>query len=56
MRNIFIISDTHFSHSNILKFTGDDDKLIRPEFYSVEEMDEIMIQNWNNNIKENDIV
>lgn len=56
MRNIFIISDTHFSHNNILKFTGDDDKLIRPEFSSVEEMDEIMIQNWNDTIKENDIV
>jgi calcineurin-like phosphoesterase family protein len=56
MRDIFVISDTHFSHSNILKFTGLDGQLVRPEFNSVEEMDELMIENWNKTVRDNDIV
>lgn len=45
----FIISDTHFSHYNIIKFNG------RP-FASVIDMNESIIKNWNNNISSNDIV
>lgn len=48
-RNIFVISDTHFGHSNIIKNCN------RP-FKSSEEMDEIIIQNWNNVVKDQDTI
>jgi calcineurin-like phosphoesterase family protein len=45
--DIFFISDTHWTHKNILNFTERDGVTkIRP-FQSVEEMDELMVQNWN---------
>lgn len=51
----FFISDTHFFHTNILKFLDKDGNRIRP-FQSVEEMHEIMIERWNKNIKPTDYV
>lgn len=51
----FFISDTHFFHANILKFTGEDGKRIRP-FNSLEEMHEYMIEKWNSVVKDNDNV
>ncbi len=54
--NRFVISDTHFGHSNILTFThGPDNKPVR-SFSSVEEMDETIINNWNKIVKPNDVV
>lgn len=53
MQNIFFISDTHFSHANILTFKDKEGKLIRP-FASVEEMDETLINNWNNVVRPQD--
>lgn len=38
--NTWFVSDTHFGHVGILA-------ACRPQFSSVEEMDEIMIENWN---------
>lgn len=55
-RNTFIISDTHFSHANILKFSRKDGHKVRPEFSSVEEMDEAMVERWNAAVRPNDIV
>lgn len=42
-KNYFAISDTHWQHENILKFTKEDGTLVRPEFSSIQEMDELMI-------------
>lgn len=55
MRDIFIISDTHFGHVNILKFLNEDGSHVR-DFSSVEEMNERMVENWNRTVKDDDIV
>jgi calcineurin-like phosphoesterase family protein len=55
-RNIWVTSDQHWSHANILKFTDDEGDRIRPEFSSVEEMDEVMIDRWNTNVTKQDII
>lgn len=49
MRDIFVISDTHFGHDNIIKFCE------RP-FANPEEQDEALIENWNSVVKDSDIV
>jgi calcineurin-like phosphoesterase family protein len=46
---IYFISDTHFNHTNILEYSN------RP-FSSIEEMDNKIINNWNNTISQNDTV
>jgi calcineurin-like phosphoesterase family protein len=58
MRDIWLISDTHFGHENILKFTDSNTgKLVRGDlFNSVDQMDEYMIDQWNRYVKPGDIV
>lgn len=48
MRNIWLWSDPHFNHANIIKYCD------RP-FASVAEMNEALISNWNEKVKPNDI-
>ena len=49
---IYLTSDTHYCHDNILKFTDANGKLIRgSRFSSVDEMNECMFDNWNETIK-----
>ena len=45
----FFTSDTHFNHANIIKFCN------RP-FKDVEQMNDVMITNWNNAISKDDTV
>lgn len=54
MKNIYFISDTHWQHSNILKFTDENGVRLRPEFSSAKEMDEYMIEMWNQKVKPGD--
>ena len=49
MRDIWVVSDTHFGHSNIIGYCN------RP-FANYEEMNEKMIENWNNTVKDGDII
>lgn len=51
----FFISDTHFFHANMLKFTDDQGKKVRP-WDTVEDMHEYMIKQWNSVVKDNDYV
>lgn len=51
----WFISDTHFGHSNILKFKRADGSPVR-DFKSCYEMDELMVKNWNSVVGSNDYV
>lgn len=46
---IYFTGCTHFGHNNIIRLTN------RP-FQSVQEMDEVLIENWNKTVKPNDTV
>lgn len=48
MSKIFGISDTHFCHKNSLNW--------RTEFKSIDEMDSLMIKNWNKTVSPEDTV
>src|SRR6185437_1524256 len=51
MIKTFFISDTHFSHKNIILF----EPYYRP-FKTIEEHDEVLIDRWNSVVNKNDIV
>jgi calcineurin-like phosphoesterase family protein len=48
-RDVWFISDTHFGHNNIITYC-------RPQYSSVEEMEDTIITNWNAAIKPQDLV
>ena len=48
-REIWVVSDTHFGHTNIIKYCD------RP-FENSDQMDEMMIDQWNSVVKDHDIV
>jgi len=48
-REIFVISDTHLGHENIIKYCD------RP-FYDVHDMNETIIDNWNKTVRDDDII
>lgn len=55
MRNIWVFSDPHYDHANILKFTDGDGNRIRPSFETVEQMNECMIEAHNSVVKPGDL-
>lgn len=56
MTNTFVISDTHFNHANILNFTDAVGNKVRPEFDSVEAMNEHIVERWNSVVTDKDVV
>lgn len=56
MRDIWVISDTHLFHENILKFKDSSGNLIRPGFSDVDEMNLYILEQWNSVVKPGDIV
>jgi calcineurin-like phosphoesterase family protein len=55
-KDTFVISDTHFSHENILTFLRDNGEKVRPGFSCFEEMDEYIVNKWNSVVKPYDKV
>jgi len=55
MPNVFLISDTHFSHSNICTFLRVDGTKLRP-WTNPDEMDEHLIAQWNSVVQPGDKV
>ena len=56
-RDIWVISDTHFDHANILNFTDREGRPTRGALFSdVDDMNEVMIHNWNSVVKPGDKV
>lgn len=53
MAEVFVLSDHHFFHENILKFVDDKGKITRP-FSSIEEMHETIIERHNSVVKPQD--
>lgn len=57
MGDIWVISDSHWQHQNILNFTDSNTgKPIRPGFSDVTHMNEYMIEKWNSRVKPGDKV
>ena len=56
MSAVFLVSDTHFGHAGVCKFTESDGVTkIRP-WTDPDEMDEEMIRRWNDRVRPNDKV
>jgi calcineurin-like phosphoesterase family protein len=51
MSKVFVISDTHFNHANIIKF----ENVFRP-FKSIQEHDEELVRRWNETVGPKDTV
>ena len=55
MPSVFLVSDTHFGHLGVCKFTRNDGTKLRP-WDSPEEMDEEMVKRWNETVRPTDKV
>ena len=56
MPSVFLVSDTHFGHAGVCRFTRNDGVTKLRPWDDVAEMDEAMIQAWNDRVKPNDKV
>lgn len=55
-KEIFFTCCTHFYHDNVLRFTDNNGVRIRPEFDNIDQMNEYIIEMWNENISPMDTV
>lgn len=53
-RNVFIASDPHFYHPNVLKFQNADGSKQRPEFVNINHMNDYIIDSYNSVVKPQD--
>jgi calcineurin-like phosphoesterase family protein len=55
MPSVFLVSDTHFGHAGVCRFTRYDGEKLRP-WTDPDEMDEAMVKAWNERVKPTDKV
>jgi calcineurin-like phosphoesterase family protein len=55
MPSVFLVSDTHFGHTGVCRFTRNDGEKLRP-WTDPDEMDEAMVKAWNERVKPTDKV
>jgi calcineurin-like phosphoesterase family protein len=56
MPSVFLVSDTHFGHAGVCHFTGKDGVTKLRPWDNPDEMDEEMVERWNDRVKPNDKV
>jgi len=56
MPSVFLVSDTHFGHTGVCRFTRNDGVTKLRPWDSAEEMDEAMVKAWNERVKPADKV
>jgi calcineurin-like phosphoesterase family protein len=56
MPAVFLVSDTHFGHAGVCRFTRNDGCTPLRPWDSADEMDEAMVTAWNNRVRPNDKV
>ena len=56
MPSVFLVSDTHFGHMGVCRFTRNDGVTKLRPWDSAEEMDEAMVKAWNERVKPTDKV
>jgi calcineurin-like phosphoesterase family protein len=56
MPSVFLVSDTHFGHAGVCRFTRDDGVTKLRPWTDPDEMDEEMVKRWNETVKPSDKV
>ena len=56
MPNVFLVSDTHFGHAGVCRFTRNDGVTKLRPWDNADEMDEEMVRRWNDRVRPNDKV
>jgi len=56
MPGVFLVSDTHFGHAGVCRFTRNDGVTKLRPWDNAEEMDEAMVQAWNERVRPTDKV
>ena len=54
MPSVFLVSDTHFGHAGVCRFTRDDGVTKLRPWTDPDEMDEEMVKRWNETVRPND--